>query len=447
MKKVTSILSASCMAMLLGAVPAYAADLGGDCCADLEERIAELEATAVRKGNRKVSLKLSGHVNEAVLYWDDGVETNTYVGTSNYSRTRFRLTGSAVINTDWSAGYAIEIGVRRNSFVTSNQRDNGGTTGLDVRHQYWWLKSKTLGQLKVGRTSSASDGITEINLGGYFLASGNDPLFTHGLAFFSRRNGSSVASNVAGGFLGWGDLLNGSLSNAGEGDRTTGIHYVSPTLLGFTASASFAEDDLWDVGLRYAGQAGDFRLAAGVAYQQWGDSFRSCAGRPAAGPGPGDATPGVDCESIGASASIMHTPTGLFLSGSYGYIEDNGSTGAAGTRASGRDEHWYIAGGINKKFVALGKTALFVDYMNYDGASTSTLNTSPTSGVRTTVGGFNLTGTNVTQLGVGIVQSIDAASMDLYLSYHRFEADVSTTGGNIALDNLDTVMAGARITF
>jgi hypothetical protein len=28
---------------------------GGDCCADLEERIAELEATTAKKGNRKVS--------------------------------------------------------------------------------------------------------------------------------------------------------------------------------------------------------------------------------------------------------------------------------------------------------------------------------------------------------------------------------------------------------
>ncbi|HET6925922.1 MAG TPA: hypothetical protein VFI48_03545, partial [Hyphomicrobiaceae bacterium] len=37
------------------AVPsAKAADLGGDCCADLEERVAELEATTARKGNRKM---------------------------------------------------------------------------------------------------------------------------------------------------------------------------------------------------------------------------------------------------------------------------------------------------------------------------------------------------------------------------------------------------------
>ena len=47
---------------------AKAADLGGDCCADLEERVAELEATTVRKGNRKVSLTLYGWVNKGILY-------------------------------------------------------------------------------------------------------------------------------------------------------------------------------------------------------------------------------------------------------------------------------------------------------------------------------------------------------------------------------------------
>ena len=64
-------------AMLLP--PAKAADLGGDCCADLEERVAELEATTVRKGNRKVSLTLSGHVNQAILFSD----TPSWTGLSN----------------------------------------------------------------------------------------------------------------------------------------------------------------------------------------------------------------------------------------------------------------------------------------------------------------------------------------------------------------------------
>ena len=53
---------------------AFAADLGGNCCADLEERIAELEATTARKGNRKVSLTVSGWVGQQVMFWDDGGE-------------------------------------------------------------------------------------------------------------------------------------------------------------------------------------------------------------------------------------------------------------------------------------------------------------------------------------------------------------------------------------
>ena len=54
------------------ATPAKAADLGGDCCADLEERVAELEATTVRKGNKKVSVTLSGWVVKSMNWWDDG---------------------------------------------------------------------------------------------------------------------------------------------------------------------------------------------------------------------------------------------------------------------------------------------------------------------------------------------------------------------------------------
>jgi len=48
---------------------ASAADLGSNCCADLEARIAELEATTARK----VSLTVSGWVAEQVMWWDDGL--------------------------------------------------------------------------------------------------------------------------------------------------------------------------------------------------------------------------------------------------------------------------------------------------------------------------------------------------------------------------------------
>ncbi len=112
------------------AVPsAKAADLGGDCCADLEERVAELEATTARKGNRKMSLTVYGQVNRAILYWNDGRRSNTYVGLDNHnSASRFGFMGSAKISPAWSAGYSILLdwGDKARTSTVSQTNEEGG---------------------------------------------------------------------------------------------------------------------------------------------------------------------------------------------------------------------------------------------------------------------------------------------------------------------------------
>ena len=88
------VLAATAATVLIGSFvhgPVKAADLGGDCCADLEERIAELEATTVRKGNKKVSVTLYGQENHAALFWDDGAEKNFYVVDNNYEFLSLRF--------------------------------------------------------------------------------------------------------------------------------------------------------------------------------------------------------------------------------------------------------------------------------------------------------------------------------------------------------------------
>lgn len=110
-----------------GMAPVAGADLGGNCCSDLEERIAELESTTARKGNRKVSLVVSGWIVEQIVHWDDGVESNTYftgLGTAFASNVNF--TGTAQINKDWSAGYVLHIEAIGSDVYTTNANTPSG---------------------------------------------------------------------------------------------------------------------------------------------------------------------------------------------------------------------------------------------------------------------------------------------------------------------------------
>src|SRR5205823_8654587 len=74
---------AAALGLVVGVGSARAADLGGNCCADLEERVAELEATTARKGNRKMSLTITGQINRLIMYWDDGRQSGVYYGLDN----------------------------------------------------------------------------------------------------------------------------------------------------------------------------------------------------------------------------------------------------------------------------------------------------------------------------------------------------------------------------
>ena len=167
MKSYIALLAAASAFTLSSA--AYAADFGYDCCSDLEERVAELEATTARKGNRKVSLTISGHVNQAVMFFDvDGQpnESNAYVGTNSQDASLVTFEGSADINADWSAGFLMEFEISSNSLSSASQNSTGSNDGVGISYEALYISSKTYGTIWLGTYDDAIDGITEISLAG-----------------------------------------------------------------------------------------------------------------------------------------------------------------------------------------------------------------------------------------------------------------------------------------
>ncbi len=333
--------------VLSGSISAKAADLGGDCCADLEERIAELEATTARKGNRKVSLKISGWVNEAVFFWDDGQEQNAYVGTNTLEQDRFKFAGDAKINSEWSAGYTIEIGLvgaPSNGFDQTSPTP-GTNNALSIRKSYWYLKSNKLGSIAVGQNGTATyhvlDDADATNTRNYSDAQAAEVAVNN---FFTLTNGIQNT-------LRWKDVLRGfDNGTPGQSGRRNVVRYNSPTFQGFSIAAAWGEDDLWDASLTYQGAIGDFKVTAKAGY---GESTNSTATKC------GDAND-TKCRWAGAAGTIMHAPTGLYVFGGYGWQQIDNPTLAAG--ADDTSTTWFIQPGIEKKWLPLGSTTVFGEY-------------------------------------------------------------------------------------
>jgi predicted porin len=469
--------------LLLGAaavigwpMPAAAADLGGNCCSDLEERIAELEATTARKGNRKVSLTISGWVNEAVFAWDDGSERNVYVGTNSIEQTRVRFVGEAKIDKDWSAGYTLEIGAQghpsqqwnQNGPSSSNINPNNGDNQLLVRKSYWYLKNKQLGQVSVGQNGTAT----------YHLLDDADSTLTRNVddaegaaiylsQFQLRSGGQQIGPSSVAFPLRWTDVLRGfNNSTPGDSGRRNVVRYDSPTIAGFTGTAAWGEDDIWDVALTYKGDIGDFSVLARAGYGQSNDpgtqigtAVSPSTGVPTSYDVGGTtcisssttsaSTPpkgiGFNCSWEGAGATILHKPTGLFVFGGWGSqtIDLDGGTTAT-QLVEPTSSVWFIQPGIEQKWLPLGKTTIFGEYRHDDPGSNP---------------GKVISASVDTWQG-GVVQYIDAAETSLYLVYQHTDgyivgsnaSGIATTpnyapNGKTNLDAFQELIVGAKINF
>ena len=415
-----------------GVSPAKAADLGGDCCADLEERVAELEATTARKGNRKVSLTVSGQVETAIMAWDNGDRRDVYiVDVPTVGGTFFQFNGDAKINPSLSAGFLIQVGFDKGSrsHQVNEVDDDGGQAGdtsVVITLANWYLDHKQLGRVTVGRANTATAGITGIDLGGAGVIANVN------VGYWQR---SFSLTGVAGATAAWNTVLGGGTVNGSTLSRGNVINYTTPNVAGFQAAAAWGENDVWDVALRYAGEFSGVRLAAGIGYgSNLGGLGEVTADIPA---NAGKAVPTL----LKGSASVMHLATGLYLTGAY--IRQDNDNGTPDTTM------YYVNGGIAKNWTGLGNTVLYGEYARVDdGVSCGAGSCQPFGGNANDL----IDSSEATVWGLGIVQHIDAAAMEVFLAYRNYSASVTSAPGNdlngkVNYNDFDVVMGGARIRF
>lgn len=477
MTTLSRISIAAVAALIVGMCPASAADLGGNCCADLEERVAELEATTVRKGTRKVSVNISGQISQQLMYWDDGHQSDTYVSGPGTSNSRWRLTGSAKISPELTAGFIYEFEAFGSSSTSQSQvngngpgntqgapnnvGDDGGGTAANLREAMAWVEHSRLGRVSIGHGSSAANNVVLVDLAGKGMAASNDVrLHSSGMRLFSRSlhnftgNGYMTAGTWGGFFQGSsGDWLN---------ERVEHIQYRTPTIAGFTLGASWGEDDYWDVAARYAGEFKGIRIAGALGY-----SVRSEYDGPV---GAISCTSNCDkkLEQLAGSLSVRHMPTGLFFTGAAGWRDMKNQDAVAssidadfnigpdsltiqrGNSASYDSSFFYLSGGIARNFLGFGDTVFYGEYSEWKGNGQDT-NFSASLGdigpfETVTVSGYGGSADKLVHWGVGMVQHVDAAAMEFWLAYKNYS--MSGPMQDLAqFEDLHLTTAGTRIRF
>lgn len=358
------LISAALIALASPAIAADKTDVGGQCCADLEERIAELEATAARKGTRKVSLQVYGSVNRGIIWHSIDGDSGTKLGVDNdLAPSRFGFSGQGRVG-DASAGYVLEI---------------GATDGeIKLRESFVWVENAKLGRVVLGLTGTASYNVASISVANVTTQTLKINPFVTTLGLTNDLPFNSTRTHV--------------------------VKYVSPVVGGFILSAALSEDESWDAALRYAGEFSGFKLAAGVGYS------KNANGQ----------------EVVSGSGSIMHAPSGLFLNAAAGEVKDMPAGWNSIPVPVQSARMWHLQGGIEQKLSDLGKTTIYAEYGEIRDVKImgDTLDEKPLV------------------YGLGFVQSIEAASTDVYLNYRRYDLD---TG--LSSDKADVIMGGAIVRF
>jgi hypothetical protein len=337
----------------------------------------------VKSGNDKISLAISGQINRAVLWADDGDEDEIFHVDNDNSSTRVRFIGKGQFSENFSVGTQMEVQFESNSTadIRMDQTSPGGDNNFTERKLEFYLDHKQLGRLWLGQGDTASNGSSEIDLSGTTVI-----------------NYSGIADMMGGiefGGAGVGPRINQAWSNFDGFSRQDRIRYDTPKLAGFQAkvSAFEAENDGWDVALSYSNDYGFLKVAAAVAY------------------GETDVK-----DQLNGSISLLHE------SG----ISATFATGERDLKDVGDREDpffWYAKLGYRFHGFDFGSTRLAVDYGQADDVAADD--------------------DEFETFGVFVVQMVDAIATEFYAGYRNHSLD--QLGDNP--DDINGVIAGARIKF
>jgi hypothetical protein len=336
------------------------------------------------------TITLYGQVNLAYQSFDDGGTTTDGIVDNGNWNTRlgflvYKPLGEMTLRARFESG----LGLRNSAAVSQISEPDWVDWRRTALRWFELALDSPIGTVSAGQGSSASDATAGLDDSFTFHAGATDSSDGFGAYRFRDTAGNLTPVNV------------GRVNDSFDGARRFRLRYDTPDYQGFTFASSYGvnvltkgdDNDYYDVALRWQGDLGDVAVRSALGYQ-WIDIPNA-----------------ANAERVAGSVSAIHTPTGLNFAFS------------SGKQISGACYYWMRAGW---RFDAIkaGTTSISVDY--YDGSD------------------FLTDGAESENYGLYLVQTIDAASLDLYAGWRRF---AYSDRSGISYQDADGFLVGCRFAF
>ena len=196
--------------------------------------VAISSALAVPMAAQAVSMNMSGQVNRAIAFADDGEGSDVHFVDNTASNTRFRMTGSEDMGNGITAGFKIELSSQSNSsFSIASKAANGGTVGATGGRVQELFFSGNFGKITFGQGPTASDGMADADLSNTWL-SDQAAMSIGGSIAFRQANGTASANTAASAYTYYD----------GNGRRNR-LRYDLPSMGPLALSISHDQDEAW----------------------------------------------------------------------------------------------------------------------------------------------------------------------------------------------------------
>ncbi len=229
----------------------------------VQNKLALTSAVVLALGTAAMSaqaaeVEISGQVSRAIMLPDDAAGNELQHVDNNISGTRVRVKAKQALENGMSMGarYEMQFQDNKGSAVNGGAVNEKSNSTLDVRYSDIYL-SGDFGKVSLGKGDGASNGTTESDLSGtYMAAAANMMDLFGGLEYEVGKKMGSVYAMYDG------------------YSRNNRLRYDSPKMAGFSIALSSAEGSTREIALRYSGKFGDNKVKAAFFADDAGDGSR-----------------------------------------------------------------------------------------------------------------------------------------------------------------------------